>query len=1391
MRANVAERPWKVVPPVQSTAPTTAEFWPLETERKSTEMMTVAMIGANRDAWGYLYKSIADEHQAERAGEKASYYLAEGTPPGRWAGSSSIAAAFAPGEVVDEQHLSRLFGLGQNPLDETTLGKAFAVPIPLDQRVQARIDALSADLSPDELFDASERIYEEESSAAQQQSVAGFEFVFSPSKSVSAWWALADPEMKDQIRQAHQAAIDATIGKLETDIIRTRTGIGGAAQSEVQGITAALFDHWDSREGDPQLHTHMLVSNRVQGIDGKWRTIDSKHSLMPAVATAGAYYDTVLMDEISLRFGAEWTTQDVLEAPEKYLKWRRTNNREDTPASRHQFSVDQGKNAGSVRWQLADVPHSLVDEYSTRSKQINNHKNELIDDYVKKHGRQPGRAQIIRMRQTATLRTRSRKQVQSLQSLTQSWRQRALAHVGDSFLFADRVKEKGKNRLREIPLWSFRNDDVDAAALQDAAEFVLHELATTRSTWGRTNAETGALRAIAGWRFRSAADRNDVARRVVELTLSQAIPLTPKNALHTPFRFRTADGDDMFHPATRDLYTTAEVWDAEGRLLEAGQTITNVAVPAHLVDAMIGTPTGTEQRILSEDQAAAVSNLVLSGRAVDVLVGPAGAGKTTSLEKLREIWEHHYGHGSVRGLAPTARAAEVLAESLGIETENTAKWLHETAQGTTEKDGFSFQLHHGDLMIVDEASISGTIALDQLRAQAEAAGAKLLLVGDWAQLAAVDAGGAFGLLANDRTDVAELHNLHRFKADWEADASKLLRLGKVAGLSPYLEHGRIEHGLDETIVAAAVEAWKTDEMTRRDTTPADTKAATLIAAAPNDDTADATHSDATQATTEASKGDNAPHVAPGDTLVSLLIAPTNDMVERLNQVARDWRIEQGQVDATREVTIASGTASPGDRIVTRQNARTLRTDHDRWVKNNDEWVIHDITPTGDIVAVAGEEQVVLPAEYCSTHVQLAYATTAHRSQGRTVDTAHTIVDSSASRETFYVAMTRGKLSNRAYVIEDEQGLLGDRTATGMNQTWRDTLERVVLNRGGDLAAHDTTAAEAERIGSIRQLYAEYQTLAASELEREYTPVLEQLGLIENQSVDSPYLGPLLANLRRLEVNGQDVPETITRLLAERELGDARDVLAVLHNRVRNFLTDVRELEHGDARYGDTLRTMQLPTDSLSDRRDTVRLYRALELVDKLGEQPEAALRELLLDKDRTALTDPIGYATAALKRRYQISDSELKTPLASNGVDDEQLLAGLLEQAPVFLDQDIMHGLEDRAHAIQLRAELLVDQAIADNAPWLAELGRPIPGNETEWRQRAVTVACYRDLYSVISDDALGREHAYAKNRERDRHIAELALRPDHSTPTFAEAPQQPPAAPALNTATPASAPSM
>src|SRR5690606_34700848 len=100
---------------------------------------------------------------------------------------------------------------------------------------------------------------------------------------------------------------ERTLAIVERDVVRTRTGSQGVLQSSTRGLVAAAFDHWDSREGDPHLHTHVVIANRVQGADGRWRTLDSRGALLPAVVAMSETYDNLVMDELASRLQVGWT----------------------------------------------------------------------------------------------------------------------------------------------------------------------------------------------------------------------------------------------------------------------------------------------------------------------------------------------------------------------------------------------------------------------------------------------------------------------------------------------------------------------------------------------------------------------------------------------------------------------------------------------------------------------------------------------------------------------------------------------------------------------------------------------------------------------------------------------------------------------------------------------------------------------------------------------------------------------------------------------------------------------------------------------------------------------------------------------------------------------------
>ena len=123
--------------------------------------------------------------------------------------------------------------------------------------------------------------------------VAGYDLTFSPVKSVSTLWAVADPAVAAVIERAHQAAVKDALAFIEEHALFTRTGPQGIRQVNVRGLVATAFTHRDSRAGDPDLHTHVAVANKVQTLDGRWLSIDGR-VLFKANVAASETYNTAL-----------------------------------------------------------------------------------------------------------------------------------------------------------------------------------------------------------------------------------------------------------------------------------------------------------------------------------------------------------------------------------------------------------------------------------------------------------------------------------------------------------------------------------------------------------------------------------------------------------------------------------------------------------------------------------------------------------------------------------------------------------------------------------------------------------------------------------------------------------------------------------------------------------------------------------------------------------------------------------------------------------------------------------------------------------------------------------------------------------------------------------------
>ena len=163
------------------------------------------------------------------------------------------------------------------------------------------------------------------------------------------------------------------------------------------------------------------------------------------------------------------------------------------------------------------------------------------------------------------------------------------------------------------------------------------------------------------------------------------------------------------------------------------------------------------------------------------------------------------------------------------------------------------------------------------------------------------------------------------------------------------------------------------------------------------------------------------------------------------------------------------------------------------------------------------------------------------------------MEPTATRENFYVSMTRGRAANYAYVILDHaDGHQQPHPGDDPNASSRSVLTGVLQHVGAELSAHETIKAEQEQWGSIAQLAAGYETIAAAAQHDRCASLVRASGLTADQAqaaVESEAFGPLTAELRRAEANHHNIETLLPRLVAARGFDDADDIAAVIHYRV--------------------------------------------------------------------------------------------------------------------------------------------------------------------------------------------------------------------------------------------------
>ena len=437
------------------------------------------------------------------------------------------------------------------------------------------------------------------------------------------------------------------------------------------------------------------------------------------------------------------------------------------------------------------------------------------------------------------------------------------------------------------------------------------------------------------------------------------------------------------------IFTTRDILRIEYEMAQSAEVLSHRKgfgiAEAKVAAAVRGVETADPEKPfkLDREQVEAVRH-VTGGNGIAAVVGLAGAGKSTLLAAARVAWEGE-GH-RVFGAALAGKAAEGLEDSSGIKSRTLASWELSWENGRDLLD-------RGDILVVDEAGMVSSQQMARVLNAAEAAGAKVVLVGDAMQLQPIQAGAAFRAIS-ERIGSAELAGVRRQREAWARDASQLFARGKVEdGLDAYAQHGRI---IEAEHRAELIERIVTDWSAAREDAIARSRAA----------------------------GDDGR--LRGDEM--LVLTHTNEDVKRLNESLRTVMNREGALTDAREFQTERGVRefAAGDRIIFLENARFLEPRAKKlgpqYVKNG---MLGTVVSTGDkrgdpLLSVrldSGRDVVI--SEHSYRNIDHGYAATIHKSQGATVDRTFVLATGMMDRHLTYVAMTRHRDDAVLYAARED------------------------------------------------------------------------------------------------------------------------------------------------------------------------------------------------------------------------------------------------------------------------------------------------------------------------------------------------------------------------------------
>ena len=944
-------------------------------------------------------------------------------------------------------------------------------------------------------------------------------------KEGDAYWSALVTEVDDMIWQA----VHTGFGYFQREAGYTRTGshntrVHGKETGQWHEADLAVA-HWlqhTSRDGDMQLHVHSQIAHIAKtATDGKWRAPDSL-GYNEHIGAVAAIVSQHLEEALTARFGLEWAARD----------------------DGHGFEIKS-------------ISGEMMRVFSSRRESITADLRTRAARFEQRYGRKPSQRELAHLAQASNFKTRAAKD--GALDFTQ-------LHAG----WADKLARTLGVSLASVAPSVWHNASGHAAAhTRDPHGPVLAELELARaaqkavalaqqekSTWTRADVikYLGRVLPRSGQDAATAAALLEaLAGRALRGEFEPVLCLEAPEPAEVPRSLLRADGRSIYRRHGGVRYATGAQLAMEERMLaQAGarhaprltraQAARSLGADlAQLEDALTGHAHGTHDQGtrtgLREDQAAALSVLT-DGRRVSVINAPAGSGKTRVLAEAARAWTAA-GLGPVIGITPSQSARNTLAAGVPV-SYNSAQFLGHLP-GRRGARG-PIPIRPGTLLVIDEASMITSPDLADLIAYARARGAKIILAGDTSQLQAVENGGGMSLLAS-HLGYARLAEPVRFRAPWEQQASLRLRDGDTTVLADYDQHARICGGEPEQMMDAAAAAY-------------------VALSADGTDT--------------------------------LLMAADHALRRELNRRIRDDLIQLGLVQDGPAVTIADGTkASPGDLIIATKNDRTVQAGQPgRTLANGDLLRIDAVTRNGLIVRRALDadprtgqrrwtDRHFLFAGY--ENAELGYAVTDHTAQGRTVHTGLAVITGTEDRQHAYVALTRGTDVNTAYVFTvspkradpvpgprpaPELARYDRRSTAPDDQPATRTQEALavlagVLDRDGQqhsaTQARNQALSDADHLALLHAIWAAETTPARHQ---RYQDLLLQALPPGYRTPSSHQAKWLWRTLRAAELAGLNPSQALAAAIGERDLAGARDIPAVLDNRLRHRLGSLVPLPPG-------------------------------------------------------------------------------------------------------------------------------------------------------------------------------------------------------------------------------------